>query len=87
MSQLQQSPRYPMDSATHPGWVILTPDHRPYAWYTYDQALSYDQESVMVRFESDTACRHDILAAGWSVQAGAATELISYGRVFARGIA
>lgn len=87
MSQLQHVASHRVDGARHPGWLILTPDLRPYAWYTYDQALSYDQESVLIRFEADAACGHDMLAAGWSVQAGGATELISDSRVFARGIA
>jgi len=76
MSQPSHPSATGFDAATHVGWLIIAPDHQPYAWYTYDQALSHDEESAMARFEPDTACRHDMLVKGWSVRAGSAMKLV-----------
>jgi hypothetical protein len=64
-----------MTAATHPGWVLVAPDRRPYAWYAYDQALSYDETSAAARFEPDTPSRNAMLHGGWTVRAGRAVEL------------
>jgi hypothetical protein len=60
-------------AATHPGWLLVAPDHRPYAWYAYDQALSYDEASATARFEPS---RNGMLRSGWTVRAGRAVELV-----------
>lgn len=72
---------------THPGWLLVAPDHRPYAWYAYDQALSYDGVSAMARFEPSASCRDDMLNSGWTVRAGRAVELVCSPRDLAKASA
>jgi hypothetical protein len=65
-----------MTAPTHPGWLLVAPDHRPYAWYAYDQDLSYDEASAAARFEPDASSRNGMLHGGWTVRAGRAVELV-----------
>jgi hypothetical protein len=66
-----------MNSAPpHPGWLLVAPDHRPYAWYAYDQALSHDVMSATARFEPDAERRDAMLNNGWAVRVGRAVELV-----------
>jgi hypothetical protein len=61
---------------THPGWLFVAPDHRPYAWYAYDRELSYDVVSAAARFEPDADYRDEMLNNGWKVRSGRGIELV-----------
>lgn len=67
-----------MNSATtHPGWLLISPDQRPYAWYQHQQPLSEDEVSAMQRFEPDDRRRARMLQEGWKVRPGSGIELIA----------
>jgi hypothetical protein len=58
-------------AAAPPGWVLVAPDRRPDAWYTYDPALSYDAVSTVARFEPHTSSRN-----GWTAFADRGVEVV-----------
>ncbi|EUA65426.1 MULTISPECIES: hypothetical protein [Mycobacterium] len=73
--------------AAHPGWLLIAPDNRPYAWYSYDRVLSYDEISAMARFEPSDSVRDDMVRAGWAVCAGSGVELVGDGCAFTKASA
>jgi hypothetical protein len=76
MARTEASAGPAMAAPTHPGWLLVAPDHRPYAWYAYDQDLSYDVVSAAARFEPGASSRNDMLHGGWAVRSGHAVELV-----------
>ena len=59
----------------HPGWLVVDPAGRPYAWYSV--ALAQDASAATTRLEADCALRQQLLDAGWSVRAGSGLELVA----------
>lgn len=62
----------------HPGWLVVDPTQHPYAWYSLARAC--DAATAMSILEPDAALRGHMLGRGWSVRAGAGTELLAPGK-------
>ncbi|WP_139803390.1 hypothetical protein [Mycobacterium avium] len=80
----QRLPAFWKAGAAHPGWLLIAPGNRPYAWYSYDRARSYDEISAMSRFEPSDILRDRMIRDGWMVCAGSGVELIGGGHAFTK---
>jgi hypothetical protein len=58
----------------NPGWLLVMPGGHPYAWYAHSDYPT--SQSVLERFEPKPDRRAVLINRGWTVRAGAATELI-----------
>ncbi|QNI09724.1 MULTISPECIES: hypothetical protein [Mycobacterium] len=58
------------------GWIVVDPAGLPYAWY--GPALAVDADAAMAVFEPQQPLRQQLCERGWSVRAGAATDLFGH---------
>lgn len=59
-----------------PGWLIVMPDGHIYSWHAHTSDCAA-AEVAMNWFEPDSTRRAGLIKNGWTVRAGAATELIT----------
>lgn len=63
-----------MASHTHPGWLIMMPGGHPHSWCARTSTCP-DPAAALCWLQPDPARRAALIAAGWSVRAGAGGEL------------
>jgi hypothetical protein len=74
-------------TSRHPGWLLIAPGGRPYAWYNYDPALSFDDVSAMQRFEPEATAVDALVERGWVVREGSGVELVYHPKHLCRATA